>query len=273
VMPAFLGGDLAELLDAVGGGKGLDVQAVQFYTGCIVLGVSKLHSLGVAYRDLKPENILLSTDGWPVLSDFGLVAFVDPDADGGRAYTVCGTPEFMAPEIVEEMGHDSDVDWWALGVTICELATLNTPFFEEGGDGTEDLFKQIRSGKYVESFLKQHYSRLEQRTAAIVDDLLKADTAVRLGARRRGAESVRIHPFFWGMSWEGLESQQTRPPHVLDCEKKAAGITDTASKKIAFSAPPPKSKSALKESSQKKDAATRALDKMFDFAGWGPEMA
>ena len=109
-------------------------EEAQFYAGCLVLALTKLHDLGVAYRDLKPENVLLSAEGWPVLSDFGLVAFLTPSSGsgsgngsfkrhsgdnphsdggggdtGGRAYSLVGTPEFMAPEVVAGSGHDTDV--------------------------------------------------------------------------------------------------------------------------------------------------------------------
>ena len=89
---------------------------------------------GIAYRDLKPENVLLTTDGWPVITDFGLVAFIDED--GERADSMVGTPEFMSPEVVAGGGHDTDCDWWSFGVYLCELLTLSTPFREADNEGS-----------------------------------------------------------------------------------------------------------------------------------------
>ena len=91
-----------------------------------------LHSIHIAYRDLKPENVLLTGGGWPVLTDFGLVASI---ADG-PANSMVGTPEFMAPEVVEGTGHDGGCDMWSLGVMMCELLTNMTPFVDPEGDGT-----------------------------------------------------------------------------------------------------------------------------------------
>jgi len=111
VLPFYGGGDLSRLLDE----SKLTTEAVQFYAGCVILALTQLHSLEIVYRDLKPENILLTAQGWPVLTDFGLVAFLDE----GRATSMVGTPEFMPPEIVSGTGHGTDADWWSLGVTLC----------------------------------------------------------------------------------------------------------------------------------------------------------
>ena len=124
--------------------------------------------------------------------------------------------------------------------------------------------------RYVESFNANPYNRLSSRITALVDGLLTTDTTVRLGSRRRGVESVRIQPFFWGLSWEALESTQLTPPHASYCEAKAAKFT-VGSDSTAFTTPPsPRRRSSTKKDSQ--DAATRALDKMFDFSNWGAEM-
>ena len=317
VMPAFLGGDLSHVLDNDGDGKGMPEEAAQFYAGCLVLALSKLHDMGVAYRDLKPENVLLSADGWPVLSDFGLVAFLGEEGrpvnaaavearegEGGsssaRTYSMVGTPEFMAPEVVAGSGHDTDADWWGLGVTVCELLTLNTPFRivdadPNSGAGINDMYSAImqvrglspplpfpthppyshplppsrthKQCKFSSTFRKRALQRFKPRTANLVDDLLKVDVAVRLGAKRRGVETLRVHPFFWGLSWEALENQGLEPPHKAWCEGKAKGKLDPTV--CIFSPPPPPKKAGTKKVL---DVATAALDRMFDFSGWGEEM-
>ena len=279
VMPAYLGGDLSHLIDANAHTRGVAEPAAQFYAGCLVLALSKLHEMGVVYRDLKPENVLLSANGWPVLCDFGLVAFLgdaaSKSADGGRetaadedkiphTYSMAGTPEFMAPEIIAGTGHDTDADWWSLGVLIGELTTLHTPFHDPDEEDVNEMYSNILQGKYVESFKKER-RRLNTRTSAFIDDLLKVDTAMRLGGRRRGIESMRVHSFFWGLAWESLEQQQLAPPHKEYCEEGAKEKNDPSQKFTVA----PKRKQKKEEAM---DAATKALDRLFDFSGWGEEM-
>jgi len=283
VMPAYLGGDLSHLIEANEDARGVAEPAAQFYAGCLVLSLSKLHEMGVVYRDLKPENVLLSANGWPVLCDFGLVAFLGDGASqsGGpsqakllaidddaiqHTYSMAGTPEFMAPEIVAGTGHDTDADWWSLGVLIAEMTTLCTPFLDHDnpeGDASQ-MYANILQGKYVGSFKKER-RRLNPRTATFIDDLLKVDCAMRLGGRRRGVESMRVHAFFWGLAWDALEQQQLIPPHEDYCEQGARDKRGPSQKYTVTPMRSHKRKDAT-------DAATAALDRLFDFSGWGEEI-
>ena len=95
VMPACLGGELWNVLAEFGA---MDESELRFYAACLILALERLHALGVVYRDLKPENVLLRADGWPVLADLGLAGFV---LDERPLFSVCGTPEFMAPEVIQ----------------------------------------------------------------------------------------------------------------------------------------------------------------------------
>ena len=276
VMPASLGGDLSSLLDAHE--KALPPESVQFYAGSLVLALQRLHAAGIVFRDLKPENVLLTAEGWPVLSDFGLVAFTTPTGseDDEFAYSMVGTPEFMAPEVVSGSGHNSDADWWSFGVTLCELLTLQTPFREASDQqhAQQRTYANILQGRYAEPFVKEHYRRLERRTASLLDGLMQVDPAMRLGGRRRGVESLRVHPFFWGLSWEALERREIPPPQRDLCAKQAKerGWVESDSKDngTPVDSPavprrgPPAPAPAL-------DAAAKALDKMFDFSEWGEE--
>ena len=309
-MPAYLGGDLSSLLEAVG--EGLSEEDVQFYAGCLVLALHRLHCMGVAFRDLKPENVLLSDDGWPVLTDFGLVAFVKPgdgsqavlmnkssagsgggggdDEDEGGAggepgdfaYSMVGTPEFMAPEVVSGAGHTTDCDWWSLGVTLCELLTLHTPFRadDDPGGANQRTYANILHGKYSSYWVREKEPRLAKRTKQLIDGLLTVDTATRLGGRQRGVESLRVHPFFWGLSWEDLEMQNLRAPHAVLCADKVAAaapfptttppVNPAASvdKRISLMAA---AKGGAGTPKPPSDAAAAALDKLFDFSEWGVE--
>jgi len=263
VLPFYGGGDLSRLLDE----SKLTTEAVQFYAGCTILALTQLHSLEIVYRDLKPENILLTAEGWPVLTDFGLVAFLDE----GRATSMVGTPEFMPPEIVSGTGHGTDADWWSLGVTLCELLTLTTPFCEpEAASNHERTYANIVRGRFSKSFEQKEFRLLPKHTAAMLSGLLKLDPPERLGGTRRGTESIRCHPFFWGLNWEALEARELTPPYAAHClASHKAVITkfDESARAGALKVMPPSMRPCSREEGES-NAAAAAMDKMFDFSAW-----
>ena len=157
------------------------------------------------YRDLKPENVLLGSGGWPVLADFGLIAFVDSSANASRSYTRVGTPLFMAPEMVAETGHGAEVDWWAMGVLACDCLTGHTPFADD--DDEAALYRNICTATFTRRFQREFARRLGPG-APLVDALLKLEPSERLGAGTGGVGALRAGPFFRGVPWEALRSRQ-----------------------------------------------------------------
>ncbi|EOD04650.1 hypothetical protein EMIHUDRAFT_43649, partial [Emiliania huxleyi CCMP1516] len=206
VMRAYLGGNLANLLAAHGP---LTENSARFYLANIALGLELLHVLGVMYRDLKPENVLLGSSGWPVLADFGLIAFVDSSANASRSYTRVGTPLFMAPEMVAETGHGAEVDWWAMGVLACDCLTGHTPFAED--DDEAALYRNIATATFARRFQREFACRLGPG-APLVDALLKLEPSERLGAGTGGVGALRACPFFRGVPWEALRRRQVAAP-------------------------------------------------------------
>jgi ribosomal protein S6 kinase alpha-5 len=166
--------------------------------------------LGIIYRDLKLENILLDADGHIVLTDFGLSKEVIGEMEN-RAYSYCGTVEYMAPELVRSSrkGHDKAVDWWSLGVLLYELLTGASPFTVEGEDNSQSkVSKRILQSEpyYPKSF------------SVSVKDLLKRllakDPKQRLGCGIKGADEIRQHVWFRGLDWDLLKGKKLPPPFV-----------------------------------------------------------
>ena len=125
VMPFIRGGELYKVFQKE---KRFKEDVVKFYAAQIVIALGYLHMKGIVHRDLKQENILLETDGFIKIIDYGLAKMLD---DKQQANTFCGTPEYLAPEIISESGHDKSVDWWALGIIMYEMLIGVTPFFNK----------------------------------------------------------------------------------------------------------------------------------------------
>ncbi|XP_067086871.1 serine/threonine-protein kinase N2-like isoform X1 [Osmerus mordax] len=174
-----------------------------FYAGCVVLGLQYLHDHKIVYRDLKLDNLLLDTEGYVKIADFGLckegMGFQD------RTSTFCGTPEFLAPEVLTETSYTRAVDWWGLGVLIFEMLVGESPF---PGDDEEEVFDSIVNDEV-------RYPRfLTTEAISIMRRLLRRNPERRLGAGERDAEEVKKHPFFRNMDWDGLLAKKVRPPFV-----------------------------------------------------------
>ncbi|XP_041353534.1 ribosomal protein S6 kinase alpha-5-like [Gigantopelta aegis] len=181
---------------------------VRIYIGEILLALETLHKLGIIYRDIKLENILLDSSGHVILTDFGLSKeFLSTD-ETHRAYSFCGTIEYMAPEVVKGgSGHDFAVDWWSLGVLTYELLTGASPFTVDGEKNSQaEISRRILkcNPPIPKSFSPQ--------VKDFIQKLLIKDPARRLGSR--GAEEVKKHPFFKGLDWDLLAKNKIPAPFV-----------------------------------------------------------
>ncbi|KAJ8073587.1 cytochrome c oxidase subunit 1 [Marasmius tenuissimus] len=173
----------------------------RFYLATIVLALKYLHSFNIIYRDLKPENLLLDSKGYLRLTDFGFAKIVDD-----RTWTLCGTPEYLAPEIIQSDGHGKAADWWACGVLCYEMLVGHPPFYDE--TSVYGIYENILSGniqwpRYVDSLSR-----------SLIKSFLNPDRTKRLGNMIGGPQDILDHPWFRGVDWDLLERRGISAPII-----------------------------------------------------------
>jgi protein kinase X len=161
-----------------------------FYSSEIVLAYEYLHGKDIAYRDLKPENLLITRTGHLKITDFGFAKIVTD-----RTWTLCGTPEYLAPEIIQSKGHGKSVDWWALGILIFEMLAGYPPFYDENPFG---IYTRILAGTI------EWPRHVDARARLLIGGLLTADLTKRLGCLRDGAEDVKRALWFAKIEWQSV---------------------------------------------------------------------
>lgn len=172
----------------------------RFYAAQICLALGHLHEQNIVYRDLKPENILMDEEGNVCLTDFGMAKHLD---EGAVAQSFCGTPEYLAPEIVAGRGHNKAADWWSYGVLLYEMLVGIPPFYNQN---VQLMYELIQFGD-----LKFPQRRpLSPQAVDIVSRLLDRNPDRRLGAR--SVEDVKTHLFFEGVNWEDVFAKRVPPP-------------------------------------------------------------
>jgi protein kinase A len=198
IMDYVPGGELFTVLRR---SRAFSHSVARFYAAEIVLAFEYLHSLDFVYRDLKPENLLIGRDGHIKITDFGFSKHIPND----RTYTLCGTPEYLAPEIIRTKGHGKAVDWWALGILIFEMLAGWSPFV---GDSTPDTYDKIIEGKFT---WPSHFNSTDKD---LISRLATEDLTQRLGCLSGGAEDIKSHPWFASVDWGRLIRKQVRPPFL-----------------------------------------------------------
>jgi cGMP-dependent protein kinase len=175
--------------------------ATRFYAATVVYAFSTLHAKKIAYRDLKPENLVMDSTGYVKLVDFGLAK----QLLSGKTWTLCGTPDYLAPEIILNEGHDLAVDYWALGVLIFEMVVGAPPFY---ADDPMEVYEKILSGTpNMPSYFTRNLSDL-------IKKLLRSQQGKRLGNTRGGTAAVVKHKWFSSFDWASIESGEMPAPYV-----------------------------------------------------------
>ncbi|CAO1406792.1 unnamed protein product [Diamesa tonsa] len=197
VMEYVNGGDLMFQIQRA---RKFDEGRAAFYAAEVTLALQFLHRNGVIYRDLKLDNILLDSEGHCKLADFGMCK--EGIIGGNLTSTFCGTPDYIAPEILQELDYGPSVDWWALGVLMYEMMAGQPPF---EADNEDDLFEAILRDDVL------YPVWLSREAVSILKGFMTKNASRRLGCTD-GEDSIRKHPFFKDMDWEALEQRKVRPP-------------------------------------------------------------
>ncbi|KAF0972041.1 hypothetical protein FDP41_009737 [Naegleria fowleri] len=178
-----------------------DVERAKFYAAQIVLAIEHLHKNDIIYRDLKPENVVLDADGYVVLTDFGLAKTNITNAT--PTYTFCGTPEYLAPEILKGQGHAKSVDWWSLGILLYEMMVGLPPFYSENINEMYELI--LKAPLKFPNFIPAD-------AQSLLRGLLEREEFKRLGGGPTDALEIKSHPFFSNIDWDQLYERKLEPP-------------------------------------------------------------
>ncbi|KAI8884754.1 kinase-like protein [Backusella circina FSU 941] len=175
----------------------------RFYACEVLLALEHLHKNGIIYRDLKLDNVMICSDGHIKLVDYGLCK--THMWENSMTTTFCGTPEFMAPEILLENRYGREIDWWAFGVFIYEMLLGQAPF---KGEDEDEIFDAILDGQIL------YPMDMPKDSISICDALLERDPRYRLGSGRGGSQEIKDHPFFNGVDWDDVLDKQIIPPFI-----------------------------------------------------------
>ncbi|ELP87325.1 hypothetical protein EIN_095820 [Entamoeba invadens IP1] len=188
--------------------SGIPEDDVRFYAAQILLALEHMHSTGIIYRDIKPENILFEKDGYLRMTDFGLAK-----SSTKTTNTFCGTPEYLAPEVVEGLDYDENVDWWGLGILIYEMLFTKSPFL---ADSMEELYENILEKEPIFPTTKP----ISAECMDFIKQLLTKDPVQRL----TDPDQMKTHSWFKSFSFDDLYQKKLTPPFVPQIKS----VTDTS---------------------------------------------
>ena len=196
-------------------------EKARFYSIEIILAIEFLHQKKMMYRDLKPENVLIDKKGHIKLTDFGLSKILSKEKE--KTYTICGTPQYLAPEILAGEGYDDAVDWWSLGCILYKMLIGVDPFhFSRDESLCAEMFE-------VDVFIPDYVSK---QAKDLINKLLVTNPKKRLGWGPGGVDKIKNHPYFKDVDWEKAWKKELDPPFIpelkdeMDLKYFDKGFTD-----------------------------------------------
>ncbi|KAG6444070.1 hypothetical protein O3G_MSEX003149 [Manduca sexta] len=197
VMPFVPGGEMFMHLRRM---NKFEEPLAKFYASQVVLALEYLHFCNLVYRDLKPENIMIDKNGYLKITDFGFCKVLQ-----GRTWTLCGTPEYLAPELILSKGYGFSVDWWSFGVLLYEMNAGYPPFYSNEPMKT---YEKIVAGKY------RCPSSFSSDLRDLVRNVLQVDISKRFGVMKDGVLDYKNHKWFKGIEWDAIVNCRVQPPFV-----------------------------------------------------------
>jgi len=188
--------------------RGFTPERVKFYAAEILLGIEYLHTKGIIYRDLKPENVLIQRDGHVCLTDFG-ISKEGLNAKDDRTATFCGTPEYLAPEILEGKQYGKEVDWWSYGTLVYEMLVGVPPFYSED---VQVMYQKILHDAIDVAAIKERDPN--PAATSLIQGLLERDVSKRIIS----PDVLKKHPYFADIKWDKLVKKELRPPFIPQVE-------------------------------------------------------
>lgn len=200
ILPYVAGGELFTYIQKFGN---FSDEVSKFYASQVALAIEYLHHCEIVHRDIKPENILMNTNGYLQLCDFGFCKLIKK-----KTWTLCGTPEYLAPEVIMSKGYSFAVDWWALGVLIYEMEAGHPPFF---ASDPNKLYEKVLEGQY------KCPDNMNTDCKSLLKGLLQVDPSKRLGSLKGAVYDIKCHPWFSDICWQSILHQRVEAPFVPIC--------------------------------------------------------
>jgi len=200
LLEVCLGGELFTIMRRNKSFEGFKWKTARFYVACVVEAFHCMHSHNIIYRDLKPENLVLDSEGYLKITDFGFAKEVKD-----KTYTMCGTPDYLAPEILQGLGHDKAVDWWTLGVLTYEIMNSLPPFYDK---------KQIRTYKKILKGSVKYPPKFSECVKGFIQSFLMLRPVKRLGMQHNAKNIIERKGFFSGFNYKQLRDRTMKAPII-----------------------------------------------------------